>query len=337
MKFEIELWKGGREGWAGRSYAPLRFAFHSLVFDSALGRLLCCQLPRPRWLLANSGLSRELYRRMEPALSPTCSSCSHCVRSSRLVGDGPRARLSPLAITPTNAAASWSRHTNPAPADDHQGAGCPIHTRLHRPTPPWLPNSKSMADNLTATPSKGEGGKTKGGGKKKGKGKKADAPPETHRCFHCQTEGTEMMRCTQCKRAWYCGRPCQKKHWKQHKRACVAAVAAEARRATLRREATATRAAAGGSEVDNETCVICVGPLCRGARVNQGSAGQRSAAAAAPIALVVRVGLLGRAYPHAPWPRPRAPGSVVAVGRDMSVCNTYMCAGRYTRAQRVFN
>ena len=45
-----------------------------------------------------------------------------------------------------------------------------------------------MAENLTAAPSKGEGGKTKGGGKKKGKGKKADAPPETHRGFHCQTE-----------------------------------------------------------------------------------------------------------------------------------------------------
>ena len=54
MKFEIELWKGGREGWAGRSYAPLRFAFHSLVIDFALGRLLCCScLGRAGcWLIA---------------------------------------------------------------------------------------------------------------------------------------------------------------------------------------------------------------------------------------------------------------------------------------------
>jgi len=60
--------------------------------------------------------------------------------------------------------------------------------------------------------------------RKKGKG----AAEETHRCFHCQTESTKMMCCSQCHRAWYCGRPCQKKHWKLHKRACVAAVAGEA-------------------------------------------------------------------------------------------------------------
>eukprot|EP00618_Florenciella_parvula_P016536 CAMPEP_0119530834 /NCGR_PEP_ID=MMETSP1344-20130328/44637_1 /TAXON_ID=236787 /ORGANISM="Florenciella parvula, Strain CCMP2471" /LENGTH=76 /DNA_ID=CAMNT_0007570927 /DNA_START=111 /DNA_END=337 /DNA_ORIENTATION=- len=71
---------------------------------------------------------------------------------------------------------------------------------------------------------------TKRGGKpgpartKKGKGNgKAAAPEETHRCFHCQSEGAKMC-CSQCHRAWYCERPCQKKHWKQHKKACVAAV-----------------------------------------------------------------------------------------------------------------
>ena len=51
---------------------------------------------------------------------------------------------------------------------------------------------------------------------KKGKGKtakgKGAAPPEeTHRCFHCQSDGAKMC-CSQCHRAWYCGRPCQKKH-----------------------------------------------------------------------------------------------------------------------------
>jgi len=115
-----------------------------------------------------------------------------------------------------------------------------------------------MADNPNTTASKGEGNPKKQGGKKEGKGKKAAAPPETHRCFHCQTESTKMMCCSQCHRAWYCGRPCQKKHWKQHKKACVAAVAAEARRAALRRAATAAR---GGDGIDKETCVICVGPV----------------------------------------------------------------------------
>ena len=89
------------------------------------------------------------------------------------------------------------------------------------------------------------------------KGKKAASPVETHRCFHCQSDGARMC-CSQCHRAWYCGRPCQKKHWKQHKKACVAAVAVEARRAKLRRKATAAR---GGDGIDQETCVICVGPV----------------------------------------------------------------------------
>ena len=106
---------------------------------------------------------------------------------------------------------------------------------------------------MSSAVSKGQG---QGKGTKKGKGKKP--PPETHRCFHCQTEGAKMMCCSQCHRAWYCGKPCQKKHWKQHKRACTAAVATEARRATLRREATAAR---GGGGVDTDHCVICVGPV----------------------------------------------------------------------------
>ena len=98
-----------------------------------------------------------------------------------------------------------------------------------------------------------------GGKKKKGKGKgKGGAEPETHRCFHCQSEGTKMMRCSQCHFAWYCGQPCQKKHWKQHKRACVGAVAAQARHATQKRRVTAAR---GGGNIDKETCVICVGPV----------------------------------------------------------------------------
>ena len=61
-------------------------------------------------------------------------------------------------------------------------------------------------------------------GKKKGKGA---VPEDTHPCYHCQSKGAKMC-CSQCHRAWYCGRPCQEKHWKHHTRACVAAVAAVA-------------------------------------------------------------------------------------------------------------
>ena len=83
----------------------------------------------------------------------------------------------------------------------------------------------------------------------------AKSEPDTHRCFHCQSEGTNYQRCSQCKMAWYCSHSCQKIHWKQHKRACIAAVSAKAKRATMAREATAARGGAGGGAFD--VCVIC--------------------------------------------------------------------------------
>ena len=77
-------------------------------------------------------------------------------------------------------------------------------------------NASSSSNSKPTKQAKGKTGK---------KGEKA-APEDTHRCYHCQTEGAKMMCCSQCHRAWYCGKPCQKKHWKQHKKACVASVAA---------------------------------------------------------------------------------------------------------------
>ena len=112
----------------------------------------------------------------------------------------------------------------------------------------------ARAPSKPTKPTKTAKGKT---GKKGKKGKGAAEPEETHRCFHCESEGATMC-CSQCHRAWYCHKACQKRHWKQHKRACTAAVAAEARRAKLRREATAAR---GGGGFDTETCVICMGPV----------------------------------------------------------------------------
>ena len=51
-------------------------------------------------------------------------------------------------------------------------------------------------------------------------GKKGDAKPKTRRCFHCQTEGTKMMCCSQCHIVWYCGKACQKEAWSGHKKQC---------------------------------------------------------------------------------------------------------------------
>ena len=86
------------------------------------------------------------------------------------------------------------------------------------------------------------------------------------------------MCCSQCHIAWYCDRSCQKLHWKQHKRACVAAVAAEAQQATRVREATVAARGGGGvggaagAGVD-ETCVICIGPVIEPVEVRRRWAG----------------------------------------------------------------
>ena len=49
-------------------------------------------------------------------------------------------------------------------------------------------------------------------------------------CFHCGKEGRSppLRRCSQCEIAYYCSKTCQRGHWKRHKAACIAAVAARA-------------------------------------------------------------------------------------------------------------
>jgi hypothetical protein len=44
-------------------------------------------------------------------------------------------------------------------------------------------------------------------------------------CFKCgKTEvelGNAPNKCARCQRAWYCGKDCQKAHWKDHKPVCI--------------------------------------------------------------------------------------------------------------------
>ena len=97
-------------------------------------------------------------------------------------------------------------------------------------------------------------GKGKGAGKTKGKG-------QIFVCFHCGKSGAKLRSCSQCHRAYYCDRECQRRDWPRHKPACKAAVAAEAKRATRRAAWKAAAAAArreGGSG-GKVVCVICIG------------------------------------------------------------------------------
>ena len=52
----------------------------------------------------------------------------------------------------------------------------------------------------------------------------------TASCAKCNTTAGHLKKCAKCKSTWYCGRPCQQGHWKEHKKECrrFAANAAEA-------------------------------------------------------------------------------------------------------------
>ena len=85
------------------------------------------------------------------------------------------------------------------------------------------------------------------------------------RCFLCQKEGRSplLRKCTQCEVAYYCSKTCQRGHWKQHKPACIATVAAKAQDATRQRLARAVREKSRDEvegAVDDDLCVICFGP-----------------------------------------------------------------------------
>jgi len=50
--------------------------------------------------------------------------------------------------------------------------------------------------------------------------KEKQARGEPSLCAGCGERQKGMSRCTRCMQVWYCGRECQKKHWKQHKPQC---------------------------------------------------------------------------------------------------------------------
>ncbi|KAL1387671.1 hypothetical protein HDK64DRAFT_219148, partial [Phyllosticta capitalensis] len=46
------------------------------------------------------------------------------------------------------------------------------------------------------------------------------APLSTSFCGHCRQRTSSMQRCGHCRLQLYCGRDCQKKHWRKHKLVC---------------------------------------------------------------------------------------------------------------------
>jgi len=50
----------------------------------------------------------------------------------------------------------------------------------------------------------------------------------SYTCMHCGKLGTQpgvtLRSCSECEQAWFCGRPCQKKEWKSHRKDCKLSV-----------------------------------------------------------------------------------------------------------------
>ena len=93
-------------------------------------------------------------------------------------------------------------------------------------------NPDAGLSDLALTKTGGKGGSAKGGGKGGGKGKGKGA---IRTCFNCGRASAKLHSCGRCHRAYFCDQDCQRKDWKRHRRACHAAVAAEAQRATQAR------------------------------------------------------------------------------------------------------
>ena len=98
----------------------------------------------------------------------------------------------------------------------------PTHLKFSSSHPPRA-NQDAESEN---TPPKTKLGKNKQPGSKKQPVKWVDL----FTCFLCGKEGRSppLRRCSQCEIAYYCSKTCQKGHWKKHKAACIAAVAAKA-------------------------------------------------------------------------------------------------------------
>ena len=126
-------------------------------------------------------------------------------------------------------------------------------------------NLQSELPNLPPAKPQDTGCKKLGKTKKLGPTKTLVKWVDLFTCFLCGKEGRSppLRRCSQCEIAYYCSKTCQRGHWKKHKAACIAAVAAKADDATRQRLARAVREKGkdkveGGE--DDTLCVICLGP-----------------------------------------------------------------------------
>lgn len=107
-----------------------------------------------------------------------------------------------------------------------------------------------MSASISGSGSAGSAGGAGGAGSAATEAPKVAVKLKTaHQCDACQTTDEKVKdRCSRCKDAWYCNATCQKAHWPEHKKVCVATQTAGSSQATAGAGAgTGAGAGAGAS------------------------------------------------------------------------------------------
>ncbi|KAK4539175.1 hypothetical protein LTR36_001175 [Oleoguttula mirabilis] len=203
-KYEAKLTGPG----AAEAYHPPQYI---LVLIGACAMTLGCTLAPPflallKKLYATAGLMRDAKAQMHKAL--------HGGPKDAFVNDGTAYDFGSLGLHDTMAAGGPPDEDTMYPESIYGKGGVKMmNVQSPGGFPPLPPDvmadlRKKMQESRAAraTPQQEYGPDVCGGcGTKEGEG------------------GKELMRCAKCKVRRYCGRECQKKHWKVHKGVCCAA------------------------------------------------------------------------------------------------------------------
>ena len=87
--------------------------------------------------------------------------------------------------------------------------------------------------------------------------KKPASSDDAGACAHCERHEPTLSSCSRCGLVKYCGRDCQRAHWKEHKPLCIP----KADRVPQPAESSARSHGTHISANEGEECAICLDPL----------------------------------------------------------------------------
>ena len=87
--------------------------------------------------------------------------------------------------------------------------------------------------------------------------KKPASSDDAGTCAHCERHEPTLSSCSRCSLVKYCGRNCQRAHWKKHKPLCIS----KADRVPQPAKSSSRPFCAHKSASQDEECAICLDPL----------------------------------------------------------------------------